>query len=203
MRGNPLRVPATPWGGSQLELNPSPPLPQPLHTPSICPNMMVICLRGTMLYITIRRRLQRAWFHFFSLSLLYQIELNISCLVFNKIAAVCACENLVFASTESRQIWVRFPSSPSLGRCNRLHACNRGPGFLAKVCSSFLFSDYRVTRLCSYISLGSNAVISICIYLDSPLFAPLLAVPATCKTNSAPVAVLVFYKSIYGGVADV
>ena len=100
-----------------------------------------------MLYITIRRRLQRAWFHFFSLSplLLYKIELNISCLVFNKIAAVCACENLVFASTESRQIWVRFPSSPSLGRCNRLHACNRGPGFLAKVYSSFLFSDYRVT----------------------------------------------------------
>ena len=130
--------------------------------------------------------------------------------MFNEIAAVCACENLVFASTESRQIWVRFPSSPSLGRCNRLHACNRGPGFLAKVYSSFLFSDYRVT--CPlWIDLPSTpdlifAVTSIWAAMQWYQFVfilTLLAVPATCKTNSASVAVLVFYKSIYEGVADV
>ena len=170
-----------------------------------------------MLYITIRRRLQRAWFHFFSLTLFYHIELNISCLVFNKIAAVCACENLVFASTESRQIWVRFPSSPSLGPSLQQAPClQQRPWLLGKSLQLILIFRLQgeppsVNRpafnsrphLCSYISLGSNAVISLCIYAKSPLLAPLLAVPSTCKTNSAPVALLVFYKSIYGGMADV
>lgn len=89
---------------------------------------------------------------------LLQIELNISSAVSNKIAAVCpACENLLFASTESRQIWWGFPH-PLLGPLQQ--ACNRGPGFLNPILG--ITNVKRSTcrpLVCSYfyIFLGSNA----------------------------------------------